>query len=66
MPNNLFANAPTVGSHDLDPAFEDLQERVKQIEKRLNDAEEQLRANTEKRPSKLKWKKVNKFFTNGE
>lgn len=62
MLNNNFANAPTVGSHDYDPAIEELQARIERLELRLSHVEEEFSAKAEKRPSKIKWKKVKKVF----
>jgi predicted NACHT family NTPase len=60
---NHFNHSPTVGSHDAKPSYEELQARLTQMEKRLDDAERQQKVKPEKKPRKFKLpKKIGKFF----
>jgi len=60
MNSDIFNNSPTAGSHDSNATNEDLQARVKHLERKLIDAEEQLAAKSESDPKKTFWKKFRK------
>ena len=59
--NNLFANAPTVGSHDQTASLDELQMRIQQLEQ-----QQQYNSNghtkTEESSSKSKWQRFKKGF----
>ena len=61
MLSNHFANSPTVGSHDSNPADAELQARIWQLEQRLLAAKKQ-QPNPEPKPKKIRFGKIRKFF----
>ena len=62
MSNDHFAGAPTVGNHDYKVSNEEIQARLNQQDRVLNEIREQLAPKDDDKPKKIKWKKVRKFF----
>ena len=62
MSKDYFTDAPTTGSHDHQVSAEEWQLRVHHLERRLGEAQEQIDAKKEKKPRKIRWKKIRKFF----
>ena len=58
---NLYVNAPTVGSDDPSTSEEELRERMRNFEQRFNEAQEER--NREERQDKKPWKTTMKFFS---
>lgn len=76
MLNNLFANAPTVGSHDnnFKTSSEECAARMQYLEQRVQNLEQQIsnreqsryeEGQTYEKPKRkgIRWGKINKFFT---
>ena len=65
--NNMFSNAPTVGSHDYKGTNDELQAKLQQLEQQLSETQELLKCKKdkkEKKSNKKRMKKIKKFFKN--
>ena len=62
MSQDYFPNAPTVGSHDHQVSVEELQARIRDLERRLNEAQEPFAAEEEEKSGKIRWKTFLEFF----